>query len=259
MLNKNNLSLTLVEFAPEWENADHNLNFLSRLLLGTGPTDIIVLPEMFNTGFSMNSAKIAECMNGKTVNWMKEFSLNNSKAICGSIAVFENYNYFNRFIFVNNGEICACYDKHHLFSYGGENRNYSSGSTQIYFNFKGWKIFPTICYDLRFPIWNRNTENYDLLLNVASWPDNRIDVWDTLLKARAIENMSYVCGVNRIGTDFMNLNYSGHSSVVSPTGTLLKLNKINNFLFQQLIEKSEIHLWRNKYKFLDDRDSFKWI
>ncbi len=256
MNKKENLSLLLVEYSPEWENAEANLNFLSQLLKEVNQPDIIILPEMFNTGFSMNSSQIAEKPEGKTLNWMKEFSLQNSTAICGSLAIEENNQYYNRFVFVSNGEIIAQYDKHHLFTYSGESKAYTAGNRKVVFEYLGWKICPMVCFDLRFPVWNRNTEDYDLMINVACWPDTRIEVWDTLLKARSMENVSYVCGVNRVGTDGMNLVYPGHSMIFSPIGKELELIKEKEYLYRQTISLEEIQKWRNKYRFLDERDQF---
>ncbi len=256
MEKKENLSLLLVEYSPEWENTEVNLNFLTRLLENVNPADIIILPEMFNTGFSMNSSEISEKPEGKTLSWMKEISLKSSAAICGSLAIEENSCYYNRFVFVAEGKIIAQYDKHHLFAYSGESKVYTAGTKKIVFEYSGWKICPMVCFDLRFPVWNRNTENYDLMINVASWPDTRIEVWDTLLKARSIENVSYVCGVNRVGTDGMNLTYPGHSVVFSPIGKELELVQEKEYLYKQTLSLKEVEKWRNKYRFLDERDNF---
>ncbi|MDR2123316.1 MAG: nitrilase family protein [Flavobacteriaceae bacterium] len=253
---KKELILQPVEYSPEWENTESNLRFLSHTLKESRGADIIILPEMFNTGFSMNPSKISEKMEGNTVNWMKSISIQNHTAVCGSLAIEEEGLYYNRFIFVAEGEIIATYDKHHLFSYGGESGVYTSGNQKITFNYLGWKICPMICFDLRFPVWNRNSENYDLMINVANWPDSRIEVWDTLLKARSMENVSYVCGVNRTGTDGMNLHYTGHSVIFSPIGKELNPEKINEHLFRQVISLDEVQKWRNKYRFLDERDHF---
>lgn len=254
-----NLTIQFAEYNPKWEEARHNLQFLTKILQTDTPKDLIILPEMFNTGFSMNPSKIAEPMDGQTVRWMQEFSLANNSAIGGSLAIVENNKYYNRFIFVAQGKIIAQYDKHHLFNYGGESLVYTAGKNKVTFTYKGWKICPMICFDLRFPVWNRNTEDYDLMITIASWPDARLEVWDTLLKARAIENMAYVCGVNRTGTDGMDLHYSGHSVILSPIGKIVKTQKINNSLYESILSKAEINKWREKYKFLDQRDPFQWI
>ncbi|MDR1876144.1 MAG: nitrilase family protein [Flavobacteriaceae bacterium] len=256
MKKKEELILQLVEYPPIWENVELNLNFLTQLLEDSHRGDIIILPEMFNTGFSMNASKISEKMNGITVTWMKNISLQYNIAICGSLAIEEEHQYYNRFVFIAQGEILAQYDKHHLFSYSGESKSYTAGNRKVVLEYLGWKICPMVCFDLRFPVWNRNVENYDLMINVASWPDSRMEVWDTLLKARSIENVSYVCGVNRVGTDGMNLNYTGHSVIFSPIGKELTLRKEKEYLYQQAISLDEVRKWRDKYRFLDERDKF---
>ena len=256
---KESISLHLVEYSPEWENTEQNLHFLSNLLQDTDTPDIIILPEMFNTGFSMNSPAISEKMEGKTIQWMKDISLHKHTAICGSLAIEENGNYYNRFVFIANGKIVSRYNKHHLFSYSGESSAYSAGNQKVVFEYYGWKICPMICFDLRFPVWNRNAEEYDLMINVASWPDTRVEVWDTLLKARSMENVSYVCGVNRVGTDGLNLTYTGHSAIFSPIGKELELKKIKEYLYSQTISLEEVQKWRSKYNFLAERDLFKLL
>ncbi|PQL94560.1 nitrilase-related carbon-nitrogen hydrolase [Apibacter adventoris] len=254
-----NLIIQYVEFNPKWENIDNNLQYLTSILQGNKAIDLIIFPEMFNSGFSMNTTKIAETMEGTTINWMKKLSLEKNSGICGSLAINENNKYYNRFIFINQGKIIAQYDKHHLFNYSGEYMVYTPGNEKVIFEYKGWKICPMICFDLRFPVWNRNMEDYDLMINVASWPDTRLDAWKSLLKARAIENISYVCGINRIGIDGNHLYYSGHSTILSPLGKKVKTKKIHKSLYQCTLFKTEIHKWRKKYKFLEQRDPFQWI
>ncbi|WP_295812661.1 nitrilase-related carbon-nitrogen hydrolase [uncultured Apibacter sp.] len=256
---KNEIILHLIEYSPIWENNRENLTYLSEIIKDINYSDIIILPEMFNTGFSNNVSKIAEKMDGKTVQWMIDISLENHVAICGSIAISEYDEHYNRFIFVADGKIVATYDKRHLFSFSGENIFYKPGNSKVTFIYLGWKICPMICYDLRFPVWNRNTENYDLLLNVANWPKKRIEAWDALLKARSIENLCYVCGVNRLGTDGNGLSYLGHSSIFTPEGKLLKGNKVNNFIYKQIISQEEIKRCRNIYHFLEDQDHFQFL
>ena len=257
-MTKKQLQIQLVQYSPEWENAEANLNFLAELLEDTD-ADITVLPEMFNTGFSMNAEKIAETMDGQTVSWLKKFSLKKGKAICGSLSIKENGQFYNRFIFAADGQILAQYDKRHLFIFGGESEIYAHGNQRITFEYLGWKILPVVCFDLRFPVWLRNTDDYELMICPASWPSSRIDVWDALLKARAIENQSFVCAVNRVGTDGMNLAYNGHSCILSPDGKSLNLENTKNFLYHQNIDYDTLIKWRDKYKFLRERDGFQFI
>ena len=253
----NDLFVNLIEYSPQWENCSENLSFLSLLLEDLASSDLIILPEMFNSGFSLNPTKIAEKMDGRTIKWMIEISLKKHTAICGSLVIEDNGNFYNRFIFVAEGKIVMYYDKRHLFSHGGENQSYTSGNKRVVFSYRGWKICPMICFDLRFPVWFRNTEYYDLLINVANWPDSRIDTWDTLLKARAIENLCYVCGVNRIGSEPTELNYIGHSSIYTPVGKKLNLTNKRNAIYSHIISLDEIKKWRSQYNFLDERDHFK--
>ena len=173
---------------------------------------------MFSTGFTMQPSSVAETMNGSSVLWMINMAKTNDIAIIGSMVIQENHKYFNRAIFVSPSGDIETYDKRHLFAIAGEDRQYTSGNNKIIINFKGWRICPLVCYDLRFPVWSRNTDNYDLLLFMANWPITRIDAWDTLLKARAIENMSYCIGVNRIGKDDNGYQYNGHTSAFNFLG-----------------------------------------
>ncbi|MDR3272485.1 MAG: nitrilase family protein [Flavobacteriaceae bacterium] len=255
---KNKLQIQIVEYSPEWENAEANLNFLSQLLADT-KADITVLPEMFNTGFSMNAEKISENMDGQSVSWLKNFSLKNGKAVCGSLPIKENGRYYNRFIFIADGKILTQYDKRHLFSLSRESDIYTCGNQRITFEYLGWKILPSICFDLRFPVWMRNTDDYDLIICPASWPRSRIEVWDTLLKARAIENQCFICAVNCIGTDGANIEYNGHSCILSPAGKPFGLQKTRDFLYSQTINYDELMSFRGKYEFLKERDNFRFI
>lgn len=252
---KEKLHISLVEFDIEWENPQANREFLSGLLEGV-KTDLIVLPEMFSTGFSMNVEKIAEAPFGATYEWMKSISIELNCAICGSISTEENGKFYNRFYFVTP-EQTIVYDKKHLFGYGKETEAYSPGNEIISFKYLGWKIRPIVCYDLRFPVWCRNSDNYDLMICSANWPEVRIEPWKTLLKARAIENMAYTIGVNRIGTDDYDLKYNGDSKVFDPVGEELKLNPKKKFILQTELSASSLKNYRENYRFLEDRDSFE--
>jgi len=255
---KENLKISVFENNPEWENPNVNLHQITKDLQNID-TDIIVLPEMFATGFSMNVNKIAQTEKGEIVQWMKDFSSQNNVAICGSVSINENEKYYNRFYFFSNGSLISQYDKHHLFSYGKENLFYTEGNKKVVFDYEGWKICPMICYDLRFPVWNRNTENYDILLNVANWPITRIETWKVLHKARAIENQCFALGVNRIGTDGNNWEFNGQSQCISPTGKEMFPKNSENNIHNFSLYKADITKIRNEFPFLDDRDSFEII
>ncbi len=254
------LTISAIQYDIFWENKKSNLNLLNRLITDLPQnTDLLILPEMFATGFSMNTALLAETKEGETVQWMKKVSTERKIAICGSIPFSYEGSYRNRFLFVHAGEVIAHYDKRHLFSYGTENEHYSSGSQNTIVEFKGWKICLQICYDLRFPVWSRNTQDYDLLLYVASWPDKRIEAWSTLLKARAIENLSYVCGLNRIGVDGSDLNYNGQSAIIDYTGEIMSKLNAKEELMSKTLKMSEMKAFRDRFGFLNDKDEFQIV
>lgn len=256
---KNELNVVGIQADLVWENPTENSTFFqSKINLLSKNTDLVVLPELFTTGFTMNPEKVAEKMNGKTVFWMQKMARENTFAICGSLVIEENKKYYNRLVFVHpSGEI-ETYNKRHSFTLAGENKKYTSGKERQIIHYKGWKICPLICYDLRFPVWARNTDNYDLLIYIANWPVERIKAWDTLLKARAIENMSYVIGINRTGKDPNKYPYSGNSLIVNYFGNVsasLK-NKEVGILKATLI-KTEQNKIREKLGFLKDKDFFE--
>lgn len=253
---KNNLKVTLVEFDMAWENPQVNLEFLNKALENHN-SDLVLLPEMFPTGFSMNPAKVAEEAFGESYQWMKSKAIENNCAIVGSIPTRENEKFYNRLYFVTPTE-ATVYDKKHLFGYGKETEVYSAGSEIVNANYLGWKFRLTICYDLRFPVWCRNTDDYDVLLCPASWPAVRMQPWKALLKARAIENMAYAIGINRLGTDGYNLEYNGNSKVYNPIGDEVSTQIVSPSILQTEISKDEILKYREKYRFLDDRDDFQF-
>lgn len=241
-----------------WENPSQNrLNFLNKIDSITQPVDIIVLPEMFTSGFTMNPKDVAETMQGETVSWIKSIASKKQAAITGSLIIKENDNYYNRLLFVHpNGEINS-YDKRHTFTLAGEDKVYTAGTKKLIVAFKGWSICPLICYDLRFPVWARNTENYEVLIYVANWPKPRVNAWDALLKARAIENMSYCIGVNRVGLDANNHEYSGHSAAYDVLGNRLDTTPFDKEAISIVtLDKTELENYRNKLNFLNDKDEF---
>lgn len=213
-MNKESLSLALVQADLAWENPEKNHKNLENQCASVDTeTDLIILPEMFPTGFSMESEKLAQPPAGKSFQWMKKLAREKNSAVTGSIITKEKGEHFNRLYFVYPDGHYKTYDKKHLFTYAGEHHYYSPGKERIIVEYKGWRICPLICYDLRFPVWTRNTADFDLQIFVACWPAKRSHSWDSLLKARAIENLAYVAGVNRVGTDGNDLDYNGHSAI----------------------------------------------
>lgn len=249
------LKSLLLETSLHWENQEENRAHFRALLQEQQPNqwDLIVLPEMFSTGFTMNTAVSEELVNGEfpSVTLMKEESARLNAAIVGSLSVREEGKAYNRLFFVRPSGEVSTYNKRHLFSLAGEDKHYEAGEKQCLVEWRGWNILLNICYDLRFPIWSRNElingiPKYDLLIYVANWPSVRAEVWKTLLKARAIENVAYVIGVNRIGEDGNGHAYSGDSAVVNFRGehtTELSLEELNAF--------------REKFPALNDADSFQ--
>lgn len=255
---KNELTITLVQTDNHWEKIDDNLDMLSNKLFGIDEEiDILILPELFTTGFTMTGTNLGESMDGKTVTWMKEWAHKKDCLVAGSVLIEEEDKMYNRFIAaLPEGEIKYS-DKRHLFSFAGEDKVFEQGEDRLIFEFRGFRICPLICYDLRFPVWSRNTENYDLLLYVANWPDARMRAWDVLLRARAIENLCYVAAVNRVGTDKNNLNYVGHSTVVDPMGeNILNFEEGSEGIDSITINRTHIEKVRRTFRFLDDKDSF---
>jgi predicted amidohydrolase len=223
-------------------------------LKNIGQTDLIILPEMFSTGFSMNAASVAETMDGSAINWMRKTAMKKNCALTGSLIIKENGKFFNRLIFMRADGSFEQYDKKHLFTMAKEEETYTAGSEKVFIEYKGWKICPLICYDLRFPIWNRNLEDYDLAIYVANWPDRRSYHWRSLLAARAIENQCYVAAVNRVGNDGKDLYYSGYSSLIDPAGEILYQKADSEDIQQFDISLEHLNEVRTKLPFLKDRD-----
>lgn len=255
---KSKLHLTALQIPLFWESPLDNRNYIERHFLKIDAfTDLILLPEMFTSGFTMNSEVVAESMEGESVEWMQAWAKKLNAAIGGSLVIKEGDHFYNRFIVVTPSEELMFYDKRHTFKLAGEHKTYRSGSKDGIFEYQGWKICLRICYDLRFPVWSRNTQDYDLLLYVANWPEPRIHAWDTLLQARAIENLSYVAGVNRIGQDQKDQYYPGHTAIYDSLGhcisekpsaeeTLIKVELNHSYLLKH----------RKQLRFLEDRDNF---
>jgi omega-amidase len=253
---KPTLSIALIQSDIIWENPQENRTYLDKKFLELkNDVDLIVLPEMFTTGFTMNAPKIAETMKGETIAWMQKTAQKKKAAITGSIVIEENHVYYNRLLFVHPSGKMEWYDKKHTFTLVGEDKIYKSGNKKQIVAYDGWAICLLICYDLRFPVWSRNTENYDALLYVANWPKPRITAWDTLLKARAVENMCYGIGVNRVGFDANGNEYPGHSAVYDTLGNQLVFSDKEEILYVEL-HKTHIEETRKKLRFLEDRDQF---
>ena len=250
------LKIALIQGPIVWHNAERNRAYFEQKIKLTSQIDIFILPEMFTTGFTMKPSDVAEEMNGETVQWMLKIASEQNCAITGSVVIKENNQFYNRLIFVSEKGIIHQYDKRHLFSLAGEDHSYSSGNNKLIVDFRGWKICPLICYDLRFPCFARNLENYDLLIFVANWPKIRIKAWDILLPARAVENMSYVAGVNRIGTDENYHEYCGHSQVLDELGSYINEPNGTESILIANLSKSKLIASRSKFGFLNDMDEF---
>ena len=256
---ENRLKIALVQTDTIWEDIEKNLENLSEKISAIDDEiDIILLPELFTTGFTMNAKTVAETMNGRSVKWMLKNSKEKNCLLIGSLLISDSNNFYNRLVVTfPDGEV-KYYDKHHLFSFAGEEKVFTAGSEKLVFKYKGFKICPLICYDLRFPVWARNTEAIDLLIYVANWPNARMEAWDTLLKARAIENLCYVIGVNRVGVDNNNLVYSGHSTAFDALGkNMVHFEEGKEHIKTIEFDKSYITETRRKFRFLDDQDMFE--
>lgn len=253
---QNSLKVAGIQTELVWEDAEKNRTRFGDLMHNL-EVDLVVLPEMFSTGFTMDPTRVAEEMNGPTIDWMKESAKSNGFAIMGSVVIKENNQYYNRLVFAEPDGAINTYDKKHLFTLAGEDIAYKAGVNKLIINYKGWKICPFICYDLRFPVWARNVEDYHLLVYVANWPSPRIHAWNSLLQARAIENMSYCIGVNRIGKDVNEYEYSGHSGVYDFLGEKIhKTAPHNEEVFVVTLDKEAQEKTRKKLNFLNDQGSF---
>ncbi len=254
----NSLTVAIVQTSLSWENPTENKRLLNdKIDTIKTSVDLIILPEMFTSGFTMNPTSVAETMEGETIAWLKTKAKEKQAAIIGSLVVSENDNFYNRLVCVEPSEKITHYDKRHTFTLAGEHKVYTAGTEKVILDYKGWKICPLVCYDLRFPVWARNVEAYDLLLYVANWPKVRINAWDTLLKARAIENMTYCIGVNRVGLDGNNYEYSGHSAAYDVLGHRIDSIPENKEATEIVVlEKDHINKYREKLNFLNDKDDF---
>jgi len=256
------LTLTIIQTDLVFENKAANLERLKTKIENIEQrTEIVVLPEMFSTGFSMQPQLFAETMEGETVQWMKDIAETNKIIVTGSIIIEKDGQYFNRLIWMlPNGQL-GYYDKRHLFAYGEEDKYYTGGNKRLIASVKGWKINLLICYDLRFPIWSRqqsgvNETEYDLLIYVANWPERRSHAWKTLLCARAIENQCFVVGVNRVGKDNKSIYHSGNSLVIDPLGQVLYHMADEEDVFTITLQKEDLDKAKTQFPFWRDADDF---
>ncbi len=257
------LTFTLIQTFLHWEDKAANLAMLEQKIMDIREkTEVVVLPEMFSTGFSMQPEKFAETMDGETVQWMKHIAQQKRIILTGSLMIKEGGNHYNRLVWMLPNGTCGWYNKRHLFAYASENDHFVAGSKRLIASVKGWKINLQVCYDLRFPVWARQSfdpgteAEYDVLLYVANWPERRNLAWQTLLMARAIENQCYVIGVNRVGNDGNSVYHCGNSMVVDPLGNVLysKLNEEDCFTIT--LQKQDLQSIRHKFPFLQDADHF---
>jgi len=252
------LNTFLIQTDLHWEDPAGNREQFDKKIGKIKDADLIILPEMFTSGFTMNPKPVAEKMNGESVNWMMKKAAEKNALLTGSLIIEEDNKYYNRLITAFPDGKISFYDKKHLFSYAKEDQIFTAGNKHLIIEYKGFRIMPLICYDLRFPVWARNIQDYDILIYVANWPVPRIGAWDLLLKARAIENMSYVIGVNRVGKDGNKIQYSGHSAVIDTYGKeLLTFADAEEGVKSVKLDPEHIKKVRERFRFLNDRDSFK--
>lgn len=264
------LTFTLIQTALYWENKAANLQMLEEKIKGIREkAQVVLLPEMFSTGFSMKPEMLAETMDGETVRWMKRVAAEKKIILGGSVIIKEEEDYYNRFVWMQPNGGCGFYNKRHLFAFAGENEHYTAGTERFMASVNGWKINLLVCYDLRFPVWTRQSPplrgergpggeaGYDVLVCVANWPERRRTAWKTLLQARAIENQCYVIGVNRVGADGNGISHSGDSMVIDPLGEILYHKKEEEDVFTITLNKEDLNTVREKFQFWRDADDFK--
>ncbi|MGN6418433.1 MAG: amidohydrolase [Pseudobacter sp.] len=261
------LIISLIQSDLHWENKEANLSMFEEKIHGIKErTHIVLLPEMFSTGFSMKPEQLAETMHGPTVEWMKKISASRKVILAGSLIIEEEGNYHNRLVWVLPNGQTGFYDKRHLFAFADEHKHYAPGNKRLIAAVNGWKVNLMVCYDLRFPVWARqspDTEDgapeYDLLIYVANWPERRNHAWKTLLQARAIENQCFVAGVNRVGNDGNNIYHSGDSMVVDPMGAIIETKVHDEGVITVILKQDTLNEIRTKLPFLQDGDEFNLL
>ena len=262
-----NLTVSLIQSNLHWEDKSANLQMFEEKILSLKEnTELVILPEMFNTGFSMNPALLAEHMEGKTVQWMKRIAKQKNIILTGSLIIEENENYYNRLVWMLPNGQYGVYDKRHRFAFAGEDQQFAAGEKRLIASVKGWRINLMVCYDLRFPVWarqqsdgsaNESALEYDLLIYVANWPERRIHAWNTLLQARAIENQCYAIGVNRVGNDGNDIYHNGNSMIVDPLGKIIYQKPDAEDVYTYTFDKQELEEVRAKFPFWKDADEFQ--
>lgn len=253
------MNVQIIQSDLEWEDPAANRARFTDIITGmSGRADLVVLPEMFTTGFSMNSALLAESMSGESVSWMRETALSEHCALTGSLIVKEKNNYYNRMVFVMPSGQVVTYDKRHLFRMGEENNFFTPGTTPVIVDYCGFKINMQVCYDLRFPVWSRCVNNnYHAIIYVANWPESRRGVWKSLLVARAIENQCYVIGANRVGKDGKGRSYAGDSVIIGPKGnTIAEIEPYSEGVTGSILSVDELKQFRDKFPVWRDADNF---
>ena len=252
------LTLSLLQTPTHWHDPAANRAHFAELLAEVpAETQLVLLPEMFSTGFTMASREVAETMAGETLSWLKQRAVDLGKVLCGSLVIEEDGAFFNRFVAVTPTGDCVQYDKRHRFRMAGEHEHYSAGGEKIVFEVGGWRVCPMVCYDLRFPVWFRNSDDYDLLVCVANWPAARQAAWNTLLRARAIENQAYAAGVNIVGTDGNGVTYSGGSAIYAPDGDVLVEAHDTAQLVTQTLDGARLKSLREQFPVWQDADEFQ--
>ncbi|MDQ3192009.1 MAG: amidohydrolase [Bacteroidota bacterium] len=257
---REDLKINLIQTDLHWEDPEKNLLMFSELISeNKAESDLIILPEMFNTGFTTNSALFAEEVNGITISWMRQTAKEQNCVITGSLVITENENFYNRLIWMKPDGNFHHYDKRHLFRMSGEHKHFTAGTDKIIVELKGWKICPLICYDLRFPVWSRNQNNdYDILIYIANWPEKRSYVWKSLLVSRSIENLSYVIGVNRVGIDGNDISYAGDSAIIDAKGNYVAVTiQYKTEILSFDLSFDELKEFRNSFPAHLDADDFE--
>lgn len=254
---RESLNLSFIQTATCWHDPSANRALFERFFERLpATTDVVVLPEMFSTGFTMAATEVAETMTGPTLSWLRDTAAASRMTICGSLVISDNDEIFNRFVWVTPDGLTTTYDKRHTFRMGGEHEHYATGSERLVLEFGGWKVCPMICYDLRFPVWFRNRNDYDVLLCVANWPAVRQSAWQTLLRARAIENQVYSVGVNILGVDGAGVEYSGGSTVHDAQGKVLLEAGMQEGVFSVVLDRQSLDDHRSEFPAWRDADDY---
>jgi omega-amidase len=258
------LNVTIIQSDLHWEDKKANLSMFEKKIDAIEGAEIVILPEMFSTGFSMQPEKLAENMEGETIGWMKRMAAKKNIILTGSVIIEDEGHYYNRLVWMLPDGQCGIYDKRHRFAYAEEDQHYTAGDKRLIASVKGWRVNLLVCYDLRFPVWARqqpsgSDHEYDLLVYVANWPGRRQLAWESLLRARAIENQCYVVGVNRVGEDGKNILYTGGSMIIDPLGEILYQKKDEEDIFSYSLDKKHLDSVREKFPFWKDADEFKLL